>query len=152
MRILPFLYRCLIVCFIILSLVFIGGTIYGVFFNTAPQPQRHGQIGILHREEGQTFTGIGQLRVSTADPQPGMVIIFVTFVYYPDDRAFSEELVLRIRDFREIIVDYIGSFSISELQVHDEEEIKTEILRRLNFILRLGQIEALFFSDFMIIG
>jgi flagellar basal body-associated protein FliL len=101
---------------------------------------------------GQTFTGIGRIRISTADPQPGMVILFVSFVYNPGDKLFSEELVLKIKDFREIITDYIGSFSVEELQKQEEENIKLELLRRFNAVLRLGQIETLYFSDFMVIG
>jgi len=81
-----------------------------------------------------------------------MVILFVVFTYYPEDKAFSEELVLRVRDFRQIIVDYFGSFSVSELQGLDEEGIKKELLRRFNVILRLGQIETLYFGDFMVVG
>jgi len=102
--------------------------------------------------EGQTFTGIGQLRVTTADPQPGMVILFVLFTYYPDDKAFSEELALRVRDFRDIITSYISSFSVIDLQKLGEESIKNELLHRFNVILRLGQIETLLFSEYMIVG
>jgi flagellar basal body-associated protein FliL len=129
----------------------IVGTIYGVFFHTSlPDPMRlttSQKIG-----EGQTFTGIGRIRVSTADPQPGMVILFISFTYYPDDKAFSEELVLRVKDFRQIITNYFGSFSVSELQRLDEDSIKRELLRQFNAILRLGQIETLYFGDFMVVG
>ena len=113
-------------------------------------------MGILENSEqngqGQTFTGIGRIRVPTADSQPAIVIIFVTFNYNPDDRAFSEELALRVKDFRAIITDYIGSFAAAELKKQDEESIKSEILRRFNAILRLGQIDTLYFSDFMVVG
>ena len=101
---------------------------------------------------GQTFTGIGRIRIPTADPQPGMVILFVSFIYNPEDKVFSEELVYKIRDFREIIEDYIGSYTVEDLQNQEEENIKLELLRRFNALLRLGQIETLYFSDFLIIG
>jgi len=152
LQILPFMYQSLIICFIVLGLVFIGGTIYGVFFHSTPSSStqkeklRDGISG-----EGQTFTGIGPIRVSTTDPQPGMVMLFVLFIYYPDDKAFSEELVLRVRDIREIIVNYVGSLSIIDLRNMGEDKLKMELLRRFNAILRLGQIEMLYFSDFMIV-
>ena len=149
-RILSSLYRGLLICLLLLGLVIIGGTIYGVFLYNDPPGQ--GQINLLPESEGQTFTGIGRIRIPTADPQPGMVILFVSFIYYPDDKVFSEELVLRIKDFRDIIVDYIGSFSVEELQKLEEENIKSELLRKFNAVLRLGQIETLYFSDFLIIG
>ena len=148
-RLLSHVYKGLLLLLILLVLGLIGGTIYGVFFKRAPQ--NSGPVDIFY-EGGQTFTGIGQIRVSTADPQPGIVIIFVSFSYYPEDIAFSEELALRVGDFRNIIVNYIGSLSVDELQTMNEEHIKAELLRRFNAVLRLGQIDVLFFSDFLIVG
>ena len=157
-RALSFVYRSLLICLIMTGLVLTVGTIYGVFFRSGSrntqggvQGNAQGQSNISQSGQGQTFTGIGRIRASTADPEPGMVILFVSFIYYPDDKAFSEELALKIRGFREIIVDYIGSFSGADLHTKNEESIKTELLLRFNAILRLGQIEALFFSDFMIV-
>ena len=148
---LSFVYRFLLILVVILVLLFIGGTIFGLFLKT--DPQEHEQTNALQEnEEGQTYTGIGRIRISTADPQPGMVILFVTFRYYPEDKAFSEELALRIKDFREAIMLYIGSFSAEELLNQSEESIKTELLRRFNTILRLGKIDTLYFSEFLIIS
>ena len=151
-RILSALYKSLLICLLLLGLIIIGGTVYSMFFHD--NSSGYEQINVLPEIEngGQTFTGIGRIRIPTADPQPGMVILFVSFVYYPDDKVFSEELVLKIRDFREIIADYIGSFTVEALQKQEEENIKRELLRRFNAVLRLGQIETLYFSDFMIIG
>jgi len=149
-----FVYRGLLFSLIILGIVLIAGTIYGVFFHSSPAD--HVQITVSQKSgqsrQGQTFTGIGRIRVSTSGSQRGMVIILVTFNYYPEDRAFSEELALRVKDFRKIIEDYFGAFSTVELQKKSEGSIKTDLLSRFNAILRLGQIEALFFSDFMIVG
>ena len=148
MRVSLFVYRGLIICLILMGMVFVGGTLYGVFFLTNSNTNE--QIHVL-QTDGQIFTGIGRIRVPTADPQPGVAIIFVSFVFDPDDRAFSEELALKVKDLRDTISDYIGSFSIAELHNRDEEQIKTELIRRFNAILRLGRIETLFFIDFMII-
>ena len=147
MKISFYVYRGLIICLILLGLVLAAGTVYGVFF--VSNSQTNEQI-VVSQEEVQIFSGIGRIRVSTADPEPGVVIIFVSFVFDPNDRTFSEELAFRVRDFRDIITDYIGSYSIAELNIQDEEVIKSELLSRFNAILRLGRIETLFFSDFMI--
>ena len=145
------IYRGLKICLALLGVVFVVGTIYGVFLR-ANFENPSGTITSYKIEEGQTFIGIGRLRVSTTDDNPGMVILFVSFIYNPSDKAFSEELALRVQAFRQIIADYLGSFSITELQVLSEDTLKAELLRRFNTILRLGQIEALHFSDFMIIN
>ena len=151
-RIISKIYRCLVICFFSLGLIFLGGTIYGIFFLSSALEQtkttkQHGQeLG-----QGQTFTGIGLLRVATAGPQPGTVIIFTLFDYDPEDKAFSEELTLRIRDFREILIGYLGSFSVYDLQNQKEDFLKSEILRRFNEILQLGKIKTLYFSEFIIV-
>jgi len=150
-RILLFVYWGLIGLLILLGLGFIGGTIYGVFFHKNSSNQVQSAV-FQKAGKGQTFTGIGTIRVPTADAQPGMVILFVSFIFYPDDVAFSEELALRIKDFRQIIIDYFSPFSVSELRGLDEDGIKSELLLRFNSILRLGQIETIYFGDFMIIG
>jgi flagellar basal body-associated protein FliL len=150
-RILLYVYRSLIGFLLLLGLTFIGGTIYGVFFHKSP-PNQVQSTATQKAGEGQTFTGIGSIRVSTADAEPVMVILFVSFVYYPEDRAFSEELALRVRDFRQIIIDYFSSFLASELRDLDEGDIKSELLLRFNSVLRLGKIETLYLSDLMIVG
>jgi len=147
------LYRSLLICLLVLGLIIIGGTLFWVFsHDNPPGYEQMNSLPEIGEIGGQTFTGIGRIRISTADPQPGMVILFVSFIYNPDDKVFLEELVLKTRDFREIIMDYIGSFTVEDLQKREEENIKHELLRRFNAVLRLGQIETLFFSDFMIIG
>jgi flagellar basal body-associated protein FliL len=150
-RLLSLVYRGLIGFLILLGVVFVGGTIYGVFFHKSPPNQVQTNV-FQEAEEGQIFTGIGTIRVPTADAQPGMVVLFVSFIYYPDDKAFSEELALRVKDFRQIIIDYFGSFSVSDIRELDEDSIKKELLLRFNSILRLGQIRTLYFGDFMVIG
>jgi len=150
-RLLLLAYWGLIGFLILLGICFICGTIYGVFFHKTAPIQIQSTVS-QKAGEGQTFTGIGTIRISTSDAQPGMVILFVSFIYYPDDRAFSEELALRVKDFRQIITDYFSPFSVSELRGLNEEDIKSELLLRFNSILRLGQIETIYFADFMIIG
>jgi len=151
MRLLSFVHQGLIICLILLGLIIIGGTIYELFFRSS-SPESVPVTTSQRNGEGQTFTGIGRIRVPTSDPQPGMVILFVAFTYYPEDKAFSEELVLRVGDFRQIIENYFASFSVADLQSLDEETIKKELLHQFNTILRLGQIETLYFGDFMVVG
>ena len=151
-----FVYRSLKICLAALGIIILAGTLYAVFFRAAAPDDNNGRRSEAVQEgaasgQAQTFTGIGRMRISTAGSQPGMVILFAVFRFNPDDKAFTEELALRVRDFREIIADYIGAFPTAELQAMDEETIRAELLRRFNAILRLGQIEALFFSDFMIL-
>ena len=147
------IYKVLKICLMSLLVILLAGTIFGMIRNSIGQNSRQNDIdNYTFYNWGQTFTEIGQLRISTAEPQSGIVILFVTFNFYQGDRAFTEELYLRTGDFRDIIMAYIGSFTINELRGLNEDIIKNELLRQFNTILRLGQIETLFFSDFMIVG
>lgn len=163
-----FLYvtRILTGLVLVLVLCLAGGTIYVLFFkgagvetdsgvarpasesaapDTAPQA-----AGGREREWGETFT-IGRIRAATAAPDDAAVILTITFPYYADDKAFAEELSLRVPDFRAIALEYFRSFSREELRQMNEQAIKTEILRRFNAVLRLGRIETLYFRDYMIV-
>ncbi|MCL2128839.1 MAG: flagellar basal body-associated FliL family protein [Treponema sp.] len=150
------LYRGLLICLMAMGLIIIGGTLYAVIFRPASGKAAPMEAA-PNAGDGAPFTGIGPLRVAVkpdakADTPTGTVIVFAIFTYYPEDKAFSEELALRVKDFREIIINYVGGFSADELQKQGEENLKAEILRRFNSILRLGKIDALIFNEFMIIG
>ena len=156
----PFVQRSLTVCLVTLGLIVLAGTVYGVIFRAAPSAAPNGDSnqhthaahsGVQGSAQIQVFTGIGRLRIPTADPEPGMVILFVSFDFDTHDRAFSEELALRLRDLREVVRSYIGSFSLAEIQVQDEALLRAELLRRMNTVLRLGQIEILFFNEFTVL-
>jgi len=148
------LSRAFIISIIAVALVISAVSIYSIVFRKAPSDGRRisQQAQTVNAENDQIFTGIGQMRISTSDPQPAVVILFVSFIYDPANRAFTEELVLRIGEFRDIISAYLGSFTAEDLRNMNEESIKRELLSRFNALLRLGQIQIMFFSDFIVIG
>jgi flagellar basal body-associated protein FliL len=149
-RALSLVSRVFIVSIIAVALIIIGVTLYSLASRSKPGGNQSNKLPNSAGEH--IFTGIGQLRIPTADKEPAVLILFISFVYNPDDKAFSEELALRIGDFRSIIQAFISSCSILELRKMGDEGLKTELLRRFNSILRLGKIDTLFLTDFMIIG
>jgi flagellar basal body-associated protein FliL len=97
----------------------------------------------------RVFSGIGRLRIPLLNSST--LILSVAFPYYAGDIAFTEELAGKITDFRGITSGYFSSLTGEELTYIDEDAAKTEILRRFNQDLRLGSINSLYFSDFLII-
>jgi flagellar basal body-associated protein FliL len=152
-------YRILLILVLLLVLVILGGTVYALVLRprAAPSPSTTSsaasETGIADAglSEASIFTGLGRLRCPTAGANPGMVILQTAFPYYPGDRAFSEELVSRIRELREISAAYFAALTVEELCRKSEADIKTELLTRYNGILRLGRIEILYFNEFMLI-
>jgi flagellar basal body-associated protein FliL len=144
------LYRLLLAVLIALALIILGGTLYALILRPSPAPPQ-GASRESPAESDRIFTGIGRIRSVTADPEPSTVILSVAFPYIPEDRAFSEELASRVGELRRITADYLRSLSADELRRLAEGDIKAELLNRYNAHLRLGNIEVLYFSDFMIL-
>ena len=154
------IYRFLLALAVFLALVLIGGTLYSLFFRQQDTVSYTGNSrnGAVENERAQseralnerTFTSIGQMRLSLAESGP-LVILNISFPYNQNDWPFTEELAGKIDNFRTITGQYFLTFSLFELEEKSEDEIKAELLARFNDILRLGKIEILYFSDFMII-
>jgi flagellar basal body-associated protein FliL len=142
--------RVLLALALFLALVILGGTLYAlVFRRAAPLPPA--ATAPPAGSEANIFTGLGRLRCPTAGANPGMVILQAAFPYYPGDRAFSEELVSRIRELRNISTAYFAALTPEELGRKSEADVKAELLAAYNGILRLGRIEALYFNEYMLI-
>ena len=100
------------------------------------------------------FNGIGRQRIPIAgrdSASSATMVLSIAFPYPPDDRPFTEELASKISNFRSITSDYISSLPVSAFIDFNEDDLKTELIKHYNSILRLGKIETLYFSDLMII-
>jgi flagellar basal body-associated protein FliL len=164
-------YRGLVALVVVLALVIAAGTIYALLFrkadapplykvsDTSPadfevsgslSPQPPAAPSELSVREN-IFTGIGRLRAVSADKPAVTIVVSIAFPYQPQDRAFSEELNAKVPDFRNTALEYFSTHRAAELRNANEENIKAELLRRYNSLLRLGSISVLYFNDFMFI-
>jgi flagellar basal body-associated protein FliL len=150
-RALVFIYHALWILLFVIGLLLMAGALYALVFNRKEDAAKNALPRASVPEGQQIFTGIGRVRVSSDDGNSPMVIVSVTFPYFPADKPFSEELASRIGDFRTIAADYFKSFSAAGLNSVDESSLKEELLNRYNGILRLGRIEILYFNDFLVI-
>ncbi|MDR0376324.1 MAG: flagellar basal body protein FliL [Spirochaetaceae bacterium] len=147
-------YRVLLGTAAVLALVLLAGTLYALVFRsggTGPQRRTRESLPRQSITDGGVFTGIGRLRASTAGPEPVTVILSVVFPYPLNDKAFMEELASQIANFRNTTQEYFVSLPTEELRRKDDDLIKAEILHRYNRLLRLGQIETLYFSEYLVI-
>ncbi|MDR0568940.1 MAG: flagellar basal body protein FliL [Spirochaetaceae bacterium] len=147
-------YRILLIITLALVLFIAGGTIYGLIFRRAKPLYTAPSAPVLPRQAPageRIFTGIGRLRVITADNPPVTVVISVAFPYDPDDGPFTEELASKVPSFRRAVSEYFASHSAAELRETPDSVIKTALLKRYNNLLRLGTIETLYFNDLMFI-
>ena len=109
------------------------------------------QSATAQTPQGDTriFSGLGRLRIPLSNSS--ILILSIAFPYQADDTAFTEELAVKIGEFRKLASDYFSSLDDNKIIYMNEEEAKAEILKLFNASLRLGRIEALYFSDMMII-
>jgi hypothetical protein len=170
------LYRTLLVLAVALGGIILGGTLYAAFRDSGSAGGGAGQ-GPAAPGTGETageavFTGIGRLRIPLASPgesggmgggtgrSPGpgdmsagaqaALVLSIAFPYPARDRAFTEELASRVGDFRRITREYFSARSPEELRGMDEKTMKAELLRAYNAVLRLGNIETLYFNDLLL--
>jgi flagellar basal body-associated protein FliL len=106
------------------------------------------------------FTGIGRLRARLAPSArkgaatyggEAALVIAIGFPYNNSDRAFLEELSLNVGKLRAATIDYFSTIPADSPLLSDEEFLKRELLARYNRLLRLGNIETLYFSEYVII-
>lgn len=97
----------------------------------------------------RVFSDMGRLRIPLSNSS--IMILSIAFPYNASDIAFTEELAGKIVEFRDTAVGYFSSLPADRLININEETAKTEILALYNANLRLGRIEALYFSDMNII-
>jgi flagellar basal body-associated protein FliL len=134
------------------AVVFRSGDERGVVNNTFEPDE-----GAAVRESGQEilmYTGIGRLRAQLkAEGQitPPALIISPVFPYNGADKAFTEELASRLRDFRRVTLEYFSTLTINSADLSNDETLKAVLIARYNALLRLGRIETLFFTEFMLI-
>ena len=150
-------YRIIITVIIVMVALIGAGTIIDLVRPAGAGPiitiggrERGAPAGTAENRDGM-FTGIGRLRIPVSHDPPSTLVVSIDFPYPPDDRLFAEELASRLGDFRAIAEAYFSSLPAQSLINLNEDTAKEEIIRRYNALLRLGRIETLYFTDFMVI-
>ena len=150
-RVLKYVYTGLFVLVLVFVLIFLISLVWSIFFR---KDNPEASISTVTEAPPSSaaeniFSNIGRQRLVTADSKT--VILTVSFPYSAEDKAFTEELVSRIPGFRSLAVEYFLRMSADEIRAIDEERIKENLLEEFNSILRLGKIEILYFTDYLII-
>ncbi|MDE5897687.1 MAG: hypothetical protein K2H09_00235 [Treponemataceae bacterium] len=108
------------------------------------------------RQGGATlasFTGLGQIRAATApeaDGTDGVTVVVVPWLAYIDgDTAFYEELSRKSSVLKGLMGDYFSSRTAAQLRQEGEAAVKAALLRTMNGRLVLGQIQAIYFTDYL---
>jgi flagellar basal body-associated protein FliL len=138
-------YRMLLLVAAILVLTIFVGTVYGLVNKEKLSTRKNSVSGEM---EGM-FSGMGTMRIPTADAEPETLVISLVFPYNKNDKAFSEELASRISWFKKATAEYLGAFTAEQLDALGADAVNSELLTRYNSVLRLGQIKQLYILEYM---
>jgi flagellar basal body-associated protein FliL len=148
--------KALITIIVFLVFIIAATTVWALMFRDRPEEERTevSREAAGGEAEEHTFAGIGRLRAvlkKEPDKDGATVIIRVVFPYNAADAAFTEELVRNIGWFRETMSAYFAGMTGADPRLRDEAVIKAELLDQFNTRLRLGKIDQLYFSEFLLI-
>ena len=107
---------------------------------------------INNSEMLESFTGLGRIRLSTKVDSKGKnipLIVTPWFSYPKGDEQFFEELSKKSSIIKSIIIQYFSLYTEKELYAIDETELKQNLLSQINQHLILGQIENIYFSEYI---
>jgi len=129
------------------------GTIVGLIRSRNVEPVLviggSSRTGSANGDDIRVYSGLERLRIPLSNSST--LLLSVAFPYSANDIPFTEELAAKINDFKAITTEYFSSLPAENAGQIDEDAAKQEILRRFNASLRLGRIEALYFSDMTVL-
>lgn len=143
---------------ILFALVTAIGALTGILFLTGRIPDRGESSSTgasCASDAGATFTGLGRLRARTApqsDDDAGATVVLRPWFSYSDEgRDFYEELSRKSAAIKDEILSYFSAHTEPELHTLGEESVKAELTTLINEQLVLGQIDTLYFSEYLFI-
>lgn len=146
-----------------LLIIIMGGTIYTLFSQRGspgknlrdadPEPTVR-EIENLNKkldEKIAAFTGLGTIRcITKEDKDFGTPVVITPWLAYPEgDTVFYEELARKRILITGIFTNYVSLHTKNELLSVTEDKIKQELLEQINSQLSLGQISAIYFTDYI---
>ena len=137
----------------VLATLIIIGTVYALVRSGNSNPLfslgKPGTERLTQNDDIRVFSELGRMRIPLSNSS--VMILSIAFPYSANDTAFTEELAVKIDDFRAIAIDYFSALPPEKLIHIDEDAAKKEILKQYNNNLRLGNITAIYFSDLLVI-
>lgn len=93
------------------------------------------------------YYDLGKIRIVTTDQTP---MVLDPWLAYPEgDTVFYEELARKRGVLKAIFSDYFDNHTKKELLTTTEPVIKEEIKAKINTELSLGQIQDIYFTDYL---
>lgn len=150
----PSLVRTLLYVAAALVMLVISGTVaYVIARRVGVQPgQERISSEFTERKKPLAQYDLGEFSLNTSDPvEPHFIKITMVLGYEEGNQLLQTEIVARRPQLRDIVINIVGAKTFSELATQDmRKELKDELLDSINSILKDGQIEEIFFTEFVL--
>ena len=102
-------------------------------------------------EEDRAFLDTGRLRIEleSDDGTTSVLVVKAALPYRKTDSAFREELVKNLPEIKSIITGVFSSMDSGEIQDKGEKALRQEVIDKINGILVLGELEEIYFEEFI---
>lgn len=131
----------------------------GKNYRTAdPSPNQIESLNKNREEQIAAFTGINTLRILTLpeegnEKDNGASLVVKPWFSYPEDNTeFYEELSKKRNLMTGIITSYFSTKTKSQLMMISEDDIKLQLLNEINGQMTLGQIQDIYFTDYLFLN
>ena len=151
----PSLVRTLLYVMAALVLIVISGTIaYLVAKRVGAQPGQD-RISEEQTEKKAPYTAfvLGEFSLNTSDPtEPHFIKISISLGYDAEkNQMLPTELNARRAQLRDIVITTVGAKKHEDLLTQDQrDELKEELLDKINSVLRDGETAEIYFTEFVL--
>ncbi len=150
----PTVVRTLIFVALALVLIIISGTIAYLVSRRAGAPPATEKTSpeFVEKEDPLSYYPLESFSINTSDTdEPHFVKITLSLGYEMNKVEIQTELVQRRDQLRDIIISIIGAKRYTDLNTQDKrEDLKTELMRRINEILQKGKIKGVAITEFVL--
>jgi len=101
-------------------------------------------------EQLQWYDNIPEIRTRTSDENSVTVIVKVNLGWIEGEATLQTELIQRTPRIQDLIRQFFANKTAAQLSPAHEQELKTELKEKINFILAEGTIKDVVFLDFNI--
>ncbi len=100
-----------------------------------------------NRPEYSKFTALPVIRTTTQDPIPYSVVVEIVLGYDLNNATAATELTSRLTELQDFLRHYFSSTYNTDLLPEKEEQLKRDLMEKLNRLLNTAKIRAIYFTQ-----
>jgi flagellar FliL protein len=93
------------------------------------------------------FSALPVIRATTKDPSPYSVVVEIVLGYDLNNATAATELTSRLVELQDFVRNYFSSKYNADLQPDKEEQLKHDLIEKLNRRLNTAKVRAVFFKQ-----